>query len=75
MVPPGDLERIELERAEPLDDRHHAGRLGRQRARRGEEVADGQEPTRGRPADVDRLGHPTDGIRRTGQESSRSRGR
>ena len=64
MVPTGHLERIELQRAEAVDDGHHAGRLGRKRTRRSEEVADGQEATRGRPAHVNRLGHPTDGIRR-----------
>ena len=43
MVPAGDLERIELERAEPVEHGEDPGRLGRQRARRREEVVDREE--------------------------------
>jgi hypothetical protein len=43
VIPPGDLERVELERADPLDDGHHARRFGRQGAGRREEVADREE--------------------------------
>jgi len=51
VVAPGDLERVELERPETLDDRHHAQRTRRQRARRGQEMASDEEPPRGRRAD------------------------
>ena len=39
VVPAGDLERVELERAEAVDDPQDALRLGRQRAGGREEVA------------------------------------
>ena len=57
MVPTGDLERIELERAEALDDGHDAGRLGGQRPGRRQEVADGQEAPRDGATDRQGFGH------------------
>ncbi len=44
VVAPGDLERIELEGPEAIHDPQDAGRLGRQRTRRGQEVALDHEP-------------------------------
>ena len=43
MVATGDIERVELERADPVDDGHDARRLRRQRPGRGEEVAKDEE--------------------------------
>ena len=76
MVAAGDLERIELERAEPAHDAHDRGRLRRQRARRGEEVARDEEAPRGGGGDMTvRVAHDADGTRhrRTDGSSGRTR--
>ena len=52
VVAPGDLDRVELERAEPVDDAHDRGGLGGQRTRRREEVAGDEEPARDLARDV-----------------------
>ena len=62
VVAPGDLERVELDRTEPLEDGLDRRRLGRQRPRRRQQMAAHEEPARGRA--VDRLGgrgHSADG--------------
>ena len=40
MVPPGDLDRVELDRAEPVEHREDAAGPGRERPRRREEVVE-----------------------------------
>ena len=67
VVPAGHVERIELERPEPIDHRQDALRPGRQRARRGKQVAEGEEAAGDAQADGDRLGHRPDGSRHDGQ--------
>ncbi len=47
MIATRDLERVELERAEPIQHAQDRRRLGRQGARRGEQVAQDEEPPRG----------------------------
>ena len=61
VVAPGDVERVELERPEPVDDREHARRIGRQGPRRCEQVAEDEEPARGRAVEDEWSGHPVDG--------------
>jgi hypothetical protein len=60
VVAPRDFERIELERAEAVHDAHHGRRLGRQRARRGEQMAQDEEAARGgRTDDTGLVAHET----------------
>ena len=54
MVAAGHVDRIELDRPEPLEDGLDRRRLGRQGSRRREQVAPNEESARGRT--VDRLG-------------------
>ena len=51
MVPPGDVERIELERADPVDDPHDAGSVRWQRPGRRQEVSDAEEAAGDRHGD------------------------
>ena len=62
VVAPGDVDGVELERAEAVDDAQHRRGLGRQRARRREEVARHEEPARDLARDVadGGGGHATD---------------
>ena len=55
VVAAGHLQRVELQRAEPIDYGQDALRRGGQRARRREQMADGQEAARHGEADL--LGH------------------
>ena len=52
VVPAGDLEGVELQRAEPVQDAHHGGGLRRERPRRSQKVAADQEAARGGARDV-----------------------
>ena len=61
VVPPGDVERVELEGAEPIDHREHARGLRRQGPRRRQEVAQDEQAAGGRPVEEERLGHRPDG--------------
>ena len=59
VVAAGHLERVELDGAQPLEDREHALRRRRQRARRVEQVAADEEAPGGIAGDADRRGrHP-----------------
>ena len=60
VVAAGHLERVELQRAETVDDREHALLGVRQRPRRGEEMADDQEAPRDGGGERARDGHGTD---------------
>ena len=57
MVAAGHLQRIELERAESLHHRQDGCWVGRQRARRGEQVASDEEPARRGAVHVGHIGH------------------
>ena len=57
MVAPGDLERVELERPEPVHHPQDRRRLGRERPGRRQEVALDEEAARGRAVDVVPGGH------------------
>ena len=61
MVAAGDLEGVELERAQAVDHPHDGRGLGRQRARRCEEVAPNEEPARGRGRDGPMVTHALEG--------------
>ena len=56
VIATGDLERVELQRAQAVDDAHDRARLSRQRARRGEEVARDEEAPRDRGGQEPGLG-------------------
>ena len=64
MVAARDLERVELERAQPVDDAHDRRGLGGQRARRREEVAQDEEPARDGGRDGSMVAHATEGTGR-----------
>ncbi len=57
VIAPGDLERVELERPEPVHHPQDRRRLGRERSGRRQEVALDQEAARGRAVDVVPGGH------------------
>ena len=57
VVSTGDLEGVELDRAEPLENGQDPVATGRQGPRRGEVVAQGEEPARGRGRDRQGRGH------------------
>ena len=56
VVATGDVERVELERPEPVHDRHDAGRLGGQRPRRRQQVVEHEEAAGDVARDLDRRG-------------------
>ena len=57
VVAPRDVERVELERAEPIHDPHDRGSLRGQRSRRRQEMAAGHEPARGGAVHGEGRGH------------------
>jgi hypothetical protein len=62
VIAPGHLERVELERPQPIDDAHDRGRFRRQPARRRKEVAGRHEPARGLTIELESWGHRLDGM-------------
>jgi hypothetical protein len=56
VIPAGDVDRVELDRAESIEHAHHARRFGRQQPRRGKQVVEREIAPRNVARELDRDG-------------------